>query len=63
MQYFQMLYMSKEQEVATFESQKEVVCTTHGIPRKKERKAIKGVETNATGIVALLGVLNKVRHD
>ena len=37
------------------------VRLTYGIPRK-ERKGIKGVETNATGIVALLKVLNKGRH-
>ena len=55
-----MLYMSNEQEAATFESQNEVLWT-HGIP-KTERKAIKGVETNATGIVMLLKVLNKGRH-
>ena len=28
----------------------------------KEKKPIKGVETNATGIVVLLKVLNKGRH-
>ena len=60
MQYFHVIHDIAK--LATFESQKEVVCTTHGIPRKKERKAIKGIETNATGIVVLLKALNKGRQ-
>ena len=59
MQYFQMLYMSKEASYVW----KPERCTTHlWNSKKEERKAIKGVETNATGIVALLKVLNKGRH-
>ena len=54
---FHMLYMSKDiAKLATLESQKEAVCTTH-LRNLKKRKAIKGVETNATGIVTLLKAL------
>ena len=57
------LYMLKDlAKLATFESQKEVVCMTHSWNPKKEGEKGYGVETNATGIVTLLKVLNKGRH-
>ena len=49
------MYIAK---LATFESQEEVVCTTHLRNPKKGEKG-QGIETNVTEIVALLKALSQ----
>ena len=53
--HVQFMYIAK---LATFESQEEVICTTNLRNPKKGEKG-QGIETNATGIVALLKALGQ----